>query len=201
MLLQDHQQAKQVTPTCASFKEEKIASNNCVMHYSVNKLMLVALTTLLLSHLVTSFQGTVFQQLPRSTVYQQARRTLLYANGNDEEIAKLEEQLRKLKQEASVGGSVEQEPGSDDSTDLAGEEVVSEAMFLSENWKESDTAESEESGGISPILAAIGLAVVLAVFAQVPIGQEDLSKYSAIKAPTEQIDLGDLNRARQSGDL
>jgi hypothetical protein len=72
---------------------------------------------------------------------------------------------------------------------------------LSEGWKEKEATESGGSGGLTGIIGAVALVLGLIAFSQVPIGQEDLSKYSAIKAPTEQIDLGDLNRARNAGDL
>jgi hypothetical protein len=74
-------------------------------------------------------------------------------------------------------------------------------VFLSERWKEEEVSSEGGSGGLTTILGVIGLAVVLAFFSQVPLGQEDLSKYSAIKAPTTSIDLGDLNRARNDSDL
>jgi hypothetical protein len=97
-------------------------------------------------------------------------------------------------------------------------EEVSIDMFLSEKWKERGAAvaatQREGGGGgsvggaggagnaggvLTSVLGVVAVAVLLAVFSQVPIGQENLSKYSAIKAPTELIDLGDLNRARNSG--
>lgn len=84
------------------------------------------------------------------------------------------------------------------------EEEVPIAMFLSEGWKEKEAAESSDGGGggiLITLAGVLAVAVGLAVFSQVPVGQEDLSRYSAIKAPTEQIDLGDLNRARRNGDL
>jgi hypothetical protein len=163
------------------------------MRHSVCYLMLGVAT--LLSPSVEAFQGS--HQLPHSTRLWKISRTSLSAIDKEEAIEKLEEQLRKLKQEAA-GDEVDS-----DAMDVAepDEEIVSEAMFLSEYWKEGEATESEESSVLSPILGAIGLAILLAVFSQVPIGREDLSKYSVIKAPTEQLDLGDLNRARQSGDL
>jgi hypothetical protein len=82
-------------------------------------------------------------------------------------------------------------------------------MFLSEGWKEKEAASVEGSSGggaLTGIIGVVALMIGIAVFSQVPIGQEDLSKYSAIKAPTQQIDLGDLNkdartRSSSSGDL
>ncbi|CAJ1943599.1 unnamed protein product [Cylindrotheca closterium] len=119
------------------------------------------------------------------------------ATDKEEEIAKLEEQLKKLREEADQG----EEGAVDDGAQAApeAEVVVPEAMFLSEGWKEAE--ESEGSGMLTKVLGAIGLAVVLAIFSQVPIGQDDYSKYSEVKASTGTIDLGDINRARNAGDL
>ena len=129
-------------------------------------------------------------------------------NGNaDDEIAQLEEQLRRLKEEKAAQQQSTTTSSSVPSQRLdsimggsSAEEVPIE-MFLSEGWKEKEATQGESSGGgvLTTVLGAVALTIFLAVFAQVPIGQEDLSKYSAIRAPTEQIDLGDLNRARNSG--
>mmetsp|Transcript_23836 Transcript_23836/g.56272 ORF Transcript_23836/g.56272 Transcript_23836/m.56272 type:complete len:188 (+) Transcript_23836:109-672(+) len=121
-------------------------------------------------------------------------------SSRDEEIAKLEEQLKLLKEqqqsqdvseEVSTGSAIEEE-----------EEVPIE-MFLSEGWREAEASKNgEESGGsLTAIIGAVVLAISLVAFSQIPVGQEDLSKYSVIKAPTEQIDLGDINRARNSADI
>ena len=120
----------------------------------------------------------------------------------EQEIAKLEEQLRKLKAEAAEEG----EQTSPNGTAVTpAEEVVPEAMFLSEGWKEVENEESSEgSGTLKTVLSAVGLAVFLAVFSQIPVGQEDYTKYSAVKANTEKIDLGDRNRTRtvrRNGDV
>jgi hypothetical protein len=188
--------SKAPTPSSIILPSRTGSIQNFIMRHSVCQLMLVVAT--LLSASVEAFQG--IHQLPHSTRPWQMSRTSLYAGGKEEAIEKLEEQLRKLREEG---------PGDEVDSDAMNvaepnEEIVDEAMFLSEYWKEGDATESEASSGFSPILGAVGLAglaILLAFFAQVPIGQEDLSKYSVIKAPTEQLDLGDLNRARQSGDL
>lgn len=120
----------------------------------------------------------------------------------DDEIAQLEEKLRKLKREKE-----KQEVAVNTITEPAEKlEEVPLEMFLTEQWKEKDAATSSDgqssSGSLSNILYAVGAAVVIALFSQIPIGQEDLSKYSiGSSPPSEQIDLGDLNRARRSGDL
>jgi hypothetical protein len=151
----------------------------------------IVLTCLLAFHCVDGFQSIM---RPAAIRFQQ-RGSL--QNSNEEEIANLEEQLKKLKDKTSsetpaTGESMESEEP---------EEPISIELFLSEKWKEEDAPESSEGGGLTGVLAAVGLALFLAVFSQVPVGREDLSKYSAIKAPTTTLDLGDLNRVRQSGDL
>jgi hypothetical protein len=140
-------------------------------------------------------------------------RTALHETSNDKdtEIAQLEAQLRRLKEErmaeeaSSSGGKspVPSSLGLDSINDGPSAEEIPIAMFLSEGWKEKEATKGEPEGGggvLTSVLGAVALAVFLAVFSQVPVGQEDLSKYSAIKAPSQQIDLGDLNRVRK-GDL
>jgi len=143
-------------------------------------------------------------------------------SSDDEEIAALEEKLRKLKEggaAASAQSATEVETPSADKPDTASEQPVAEKRFkisddstnimvtgeepsrkssdvyeelLSEQWK------SRESNGIDrKDLLVKGGAVVatllgLVAFSQVPIGQEDLDKYSTAK-PSMAIDLGDLN--------
>jgi len=115
-----------------------------------------------------------------------------------QEIAKLEEQLEALKNEQEAEAIA-----GDDSVPT--EEEVDMDMFLTEQWKEAKAnvdkkkAEDQSSaiGGVAKVVAAL-LALVL--FSQVPIGGEDLTKYS-VGTQVDTIDLGDLNRARQGGDL
>lgn len=124
----------------------------------------------------------------------------LALSSKEDEIRELEEKLQKLKQEA-----VEEESA------VVEEEIVNlneQAVYtelLTEQWKEDEAGEAGEGGFLKSVgvaLATIGLLVGLALFSQVPIGQEDLSRYSTPnRAPSTQIDLGDLNRARQSGDV
>jgi hypothetical protein len=125
-------------------------------------------------------------------------------DSKEEEIAKLEEQLKKLKEDGSTSETPRAyEGGTEVVVEEPAEEEISIDLFLSEQWKEEEkaAAESSEGGGFVGIIAAVGLALFLVGFSQVPVGQEDLSKYSAIKAPTQTIDFGDLNRVRKSGDL
>jgi uncharacterized protein HemX len=138
--------------------------------------------------------------------------TTVVKSSNDDEIAKLEEQLKRLK-EAREAENKQQEQGGAGSVQVVAEdeEEVPIEMFLSEGWKEKEVAsaadsESESRGGLLTGIAAVAALIVgIGLFSQVPIGQEDLSRYSAIKAPTQQIDLGDLNKEARTrsamGDL
>jgi hypothetical protein len=140
---------------------------------------------------------------------QESSSHLLLKSSKNDEILKLEEQLQKLKKEQSaeeVSAEKTTENGASVPEDEVLEEEVSFDSMLSERWKErrNKNVETKEAGvnnGLKAIFGAVGLVIVLALFSQVPIGQEDLSKYSAIKAPSEQIDLGDLNRVQKSNDL
>ena len=125
-----------------------------------------------------------------------------------EQIAKLEAELRQLK------GEQKEEPAAPTTTvEEEDEEMLEEAsmdMFLSEGWKEARegydpnntatiTRKNEEQGNlVGTVAKVVGAIVALVVFSQIPVGQEDLSKYSAIKSGPAKttIDLGDTNRVK-----
>ena len=70
--------------------------------------------------------------------------------------------------------------------------------MFSERWKEAkdkvETKQQEETmGGIAKVGLAIGVLVLLGLFSQVPVGEENLMKYQDIKGNPSRIDLGDLN--------
>ena len=70
--------------------------------------------------------------------------------------------------------------------------------MFSERWKEAkDNVEKKQQeetmGGIAKVGVAIGAIVLLGLFSQVPIGEENLMKYQDIKGNPSRIDLGDLN--------
>jgi len=77
-----------------------------------------------------------------------------------------------------------------------------EPMFemLSESWKEEDPEQSgEEIGGLLGNVAKVVLGLgVLTAFSQIPVGQDDYTKYSAVRSNPKKIDLGDLNDLKQS---
>lgn len=125
----------------------------------------------------------------------------------EDEIAKLEEQIRQLRaeQEKSAVTAQEQENADVQVQKLVAEKrvlervsgkdmLITEGTLISENLMETESA----GGGniIVTALAVVAAAVFLFFFSQVPIGQEDFSKYSATGSAstvTKTIDLGDLN--------
>ena len=143
------------------------------------------------------------------------------SSSKDDEIAKLEEQLRKLKEEKSPTAALEAtETVSTSVTAVADQKLEEEipiSMFLSEGWKEGDNnngnngtiqnkqnnAEADKGGIIGNLLKALGVVVVLIALSQIPVGQENLSKYSgSIKSgenpASTSIDLGDVNRVKNA---
>ena len=66
--------------------------------------------------------------------------------------------------------------------------------MLSESWRETE-AERGDGGVLAPLFGGILAVLAISAFSQVPIGQEDYSKYAAVKTSTE-VDLGDLNADR-----
>jgi len=152
-------------------------------------------------------------------------------DNKDEEISKLEQELKIARLEAELQ-KLKEEKASDDASQPKPKPIVtieekespieeedeemipledaSMDMFLSEGWKEARsgydpkntatvTRKTEEQNSIFGLVAkVVGAIVALVVFSQIPVGQEDLSKYSTIKsAPVKTtIDLGDMNRVK-----
>jgi hypothetical protein len=179
------------------------------------------------------------QQARLATHHSSGRTTSLFmSDSQDDEIEKLEAELKiarleaelaKLKEEkedseapvAAVEtpppppkpvGVIEKEPPKPVVEDEE-EEMLEEAsmdMFLSEGWKEARsgydpkktataTRQAEEQGNALGLLTkVVGGILAVVLFSQIPVGQEDLSKYSSIKsAPAKvSIDLGDTNRVK-----
>lgn len=124
----------------------------------------------------------------------------LAAGNREEEIAKLEEQLRRLKEEGNTATetSTEELNGEINAVEKRLlEKVQGKDMILSEKaLYDGNIVEDQSTEGsvVSNLLTAVAALVLLALFSQIPIGQEDLSKYSAQPASTSRtIDLGDLN--------
>ena len=144
-----------------------------------------------------------------------ARRRLttpLGASSREEEIAKLEEQLRKLREEQQEESTSNDGDDDDDKYQMYKreisqvesrilEKVKGKDMILSErdlydgNIMEEEDQSAQSSNIVPNILAAVAALVFLGIFSQIPIGQEDLSKYSVspTTSTSRTIDLGDLN--------
>jgi hypothetical protein len=142
-----------------------------------------------------------------------------YLSSRDDEIEKLEEQLRKLKEEQEVEDSIQTEDSSSldsssstkDIIGVAGtKESVSgrgEDSFFTEGdlaaqgfLQQGDKDDGQGSGLVNTTLGTVALVVAAAVFlfffSMAPVGQEELMKYSGGSGNPNAIDLGDLNRAR-----
>ena len=117
----------------------------------------------------------------------------LSMSSKDDEIAKLEEKLQRLKEEKEAESSAADQPEEEEPL-----EEVPIDLFMSESWKEQEAAsevESGEGGGVGGIVGALFGLVLLVALSQVPVGQEGLSTYSAeLSNPDRQINLGDKNR-------
>ena len=135
------------------------------------------------------------------------RNSRVWSSNREEEIARLEEQLRQLKEDENQSTDVPEEPstpvngnggaqGGGASLSSIREVSQGRSVILSERELAGLTG-SEENGVTMSLpgpIVAIAAVVFLVIFSQIPIGQEDLSKYSASgSAAVQTIDLGDLN--------
>ena len=121
-------------------------------------------------------------------------RDIRLASSKEEEIAQLEAKLRQLRETEEEQEKVAVSSSAPANAPNRLEEPLVE--MLSESWREADPAENGGVGGFLPTLVGGVLAiVVLSLFSQVPVGQEDFSKYASVKTSTE-VDLGDLNADR-----
>jgi hypothetical protein len=114
-------------------------------------------------------------------------------SSKEDEIAALEEKLRKLKEEAAMKeNQVEAE--------IPTPRVTIEEPFdemLTEKWKEKET-ESADGGGFIKNLVGIAILLIASIaVSQIPAGQEGYDKYTVAK-PNTSIDLGDLNPPKGS---
>jgi hypothetical protein len=143
--------------------------------------------------------------------------SVLFASSREEEILKLEEQLRQLKREEEENAkddTVVQEVNAAAEVERKLEKIKGKDMLLSEQELitggivDLNDNISQMPSGASIIPAAIGAVVALVLlisFAQVPVGQDGLAQYSATGSSTtafKQIDLGDINPSKpQSSSL
>ena len=157
-----------------------------------------------------------YLQRPHETfpLTQKRRRVIhLFSSTRDEEIAKLEAQLRQLRENESSAANEEDATVAvpsldpDDARTLKEfadarrrlEKVKGKDMLLTEQALIKgglmDNSSNSSFGGAVPVIAVVIAAFVgIIAFAQIPIGQEDLARYSATGSSTlKSIDLGDLN--------
>ncbi|KAL3807227.1 hypothetical protein ACHAXA_001555 [Cyclostephanos tholiformis] len=135
--------------------------------------------------------------------------TRLHSTDNKQsEIAALEERLRQLKEQEfspinppAIRNAYLPIDSTDNELDgMEGE--TEESIMFSERWKEVKngylTKQQESNiGWIGKIGLALGLVVFLGIFSQVPIGEESLQKYQAVKGNPSRIYLGDLNPVQE----
>ena len=134
-------------------------------------------------------------------------------NNNDDstskqdEIARLQEQIRRLQEEGEAATAVESSTATSKTTtglvDPRAAELErvpgKDIMFSEGDLLDANIISSDNSGlGVLPtILLAVGALLFFVAFSQIPVGQEDFARYSVAPA-TQTIDLGDLNPDRKS---
>jgi len=152
--------------------------------------LLSIFTILVSSQNVFGFATVKYQAVPVRPTDSRLR-----MSSREEEIAKLEAQLAKLRDETSFEtNKVAQEEIEE--TMIALEKVKGKNMLLSEAeiLDMAELQDGTQSKGISipTIVGGLALAIGLLLFSQIPVGQEDLTKFQG--APSiNKIDLGDLN--------
>jgi hypothetical protein len=143
---------------------------------------------------------------------------------DDDEIAKLEAQLQKLRQDKRKQQQQQQSSAAPALSPAQMERVLRSDMILSEqdllssgivqNANDKNNKNNDESATISSssnnnngglvgtvVTAAVVLAALL-LFAQVPVGQDDLARYSPAAGlrnnnnNAASVDLGDMNPSR-----
>jgi hypothetical protein len=134
-------------------------------------------------------------------------RTSARFGAREEEIAKLEEQIRQLREDDAI--TAEKSTVKSDMSDQMTleefnaarrklEKIKGKDMLLSEEELISggfiDGSSNENSRGFLGIIGVVAALAGLLLFAQVPVGQDELARYSATGSSTiKSIDLGDLN--------
>mmetsp|Transcript_44362 Transcript_44362/g.53607 ORF Transcript_44362/g.53607 Transcript_44362/m.53607 type:complete len:199 (+) Transcript_44362:134-730(+) len=161
-----------------------------------------SLTATTKSQLKSSIVVVTPHHINNDRVYR--RFTTIVRSSKDDEIAALEEKIRQLKRDAAQETSNEDDDDDGKSAStavtLTPEEMEPFEEMLTEKWKEVPSNDENGGGGnvlvtVAGVLAAV---VALALFSQVPVGQENYDKYSSA-TPSTSIDLGDLNRSKKQG--
>jgi hypothetical protein len=135
---------------------------------------------------------------PSRTVGTQPRRTVscsipttLLQSSKEDEIAELEEKLRKLKEETEQETDGQPEKMASEEMEALESSVIEEPLeaLLSESWKDAEASSEDQGSVVKNLIGAAILIVALIAFSQIPVGNEGLDKYSTAK-PNQSIDLG-----------
>lgn len=161
--------------------------------------LLFSLTVPIVSGFITL--STSFNRHPQVAITSSFAnpRTTTARYATDDEIAKLEAQLKQLKKEKE--SEEEQPPLSSEFLERA-DMMLSERDLLSGGIvKDAETNSSDGSFNVLSIVAGIAGLVAILLFAQIPVGQDDLARYSPSAGPKNaatatSIDLGDLNPSK-----
>lgn len=164
----------------------------CYLHARMKSILLLLVVAWSILHVGAFTSPLLSRQCRRHQTHNNR-----LASSKEEEIAQLEAKLRQLKeteeQEKAVMAAASSPSAPVNAPNRLEEPLVE---MLSESWREADPGENGSGGGFLPTLVGGVLAiVVLALFSQVPVGQEDFSKYASVKT-TSEVDLGDLNADR-----
>lgn len=166
----------------------------------MNHRAIQALVVVLTWIAVSSFAPVSRCQLPSSPLQQaiqfrcRSETARLFAS-KEEEIANLEAQIRQLREDEE-NGTDKMSVKDFDVAKRRLETMKGKDMLLTEEYLISGGIVGTESKGFNVfgIVGAVVAAVILFAFAQVPVGQENLARYSATgSSVVKSIDLGDLN--------
>lgn len=134
-----------------------------------------------------------------SIVTSVARMPRTALSATDDDIAKLEAQLQQLKEERK--SQQLEAPLSPELLERAQrtDMILSEQDLVSGGIVKND--EDDSSFNIGSVVAGIVGLVVILLFSQIPVGQDDLARYSPSTGPKNaatatSIDLGDLNPSK-----
>ena len=133
--------------------------------------------------------SSIRNRLCKQNTHHSPRGFSIMKAGKDDEIAALEEKIRRLKEEAEAEEKVGE--SSNIASDFEAPNTDIDEPFgemLSESWK-VESEPSDEGGVVKNLITAVIILVLAIALSQVPVGQEGLDKYSTAK-PNQSIDLG-----------
>jgi hypothetical protein len=137
------------------------------------------------------------------------RQSRLFLSSREEEIARLEKQLRELREQEDekkiIGDSTTTQKLTREEAEISRrlEKIQGKEMLLSERELLSDgiveeEGESSRGGSLVGVIGTIVAVVAVIAFSQIPVGRENLARYSATgSSAIKTIDLGDINPDRK----